>query len=370
MVHLSSRVLLGNPTSSVLHSSLVILATPRAIRYLWVIGSSLGITLVAQISTGLFLAMHYASDITLAFTRVSHISEDVIYGWLIRGLHANGASLFFALVYVHIGRGLYFRGYLNKPLWVSGVLILVVLIGTAFLGYVLPWGQMSYWGATVITNLLSAIPYFGETLVCWLWGAFAVGNSTLTRFFTLHFLMPFALLGLRGGHLVLLHHGGSSNPLGLNSRLDKIPFTPYFALKDIIAWLVMLIALLCLTLISPWALGDPENFIQANPLVTPVHIKPEWYFLFAYAVLRAIPNKLGGVVALLIAVAGLLLYTARHPAIKRRAIGFVRKVAFWLLVLVFALLTWVGGKAVEVPYVAISQIAAVVYFGVLIGLAL
>nr|BDA81284.1 cytochrome b [Rhinogobius similis] len=288
-----------HPLLKIANDALVDLPAPSNISAWWNFGSLLGLCLIAQIATGLFLAMHYTSDIATAFSSVAHICRDVNFGWLIRNMHANGASFFFICIYLHIGRGLYYGSYLYKETWNIGVILLLLVMMTAFVGYVLPWGQMSFWGATVITNLLSAVPYVGGTLVQWIWGGFSVDNATLTRFFAFHFLFPFVILAATVLHLLFLHETGSNNPAGLNSDADKIPFHPYFSYKDLLGFAIMLLALTSLALFSPNYLGDPDNFTPANPLVTPPHIKPEWYFLFAYAILRSIPNKLGGVLVLL-----------------------------------------------------------------------
>jgi len=281
-----------HPLFKIANDALVDLPTPSTISGWWNFGSLLGICLVAQIATGLFLAIHYCPNIDLAFSRVRHICRDVNYGWLLRTLHANGGSIFFICIYLHTGRNIYYGSYNFIHTWSVGVLILFLSIATAFIGYVLPWGQMSFWGATVITNLLSAIPYIGNEIVQWVWGGFAVDNATLTRFFALHFLIPFVIAAILLIHLLFLHQTGSNNPLGLNKNTDKIPFHPYFTTKDILGFTIILIALTFLTLKEPYILRDPDNFTPANPLVTPVHIQPEWYFLFAYAILRSIPNKL------------------------------------------------------------------------------
>lgn len=353
----------SHPLFKIANNALVDLPAPINISTWWNFGSLLGLCLIVQILTGLFLAIHYTADINLAFNSVNHICRDVNYGWLLRTLHANGASFFFICIYLHIGRGIYYGSYLFIPTWLVGVIILFLVIGTAFIGYVLPWGQMSFWGATVITNLLSAIPYLGIDLVQWVWGGFAVDNATLTRFFTFHFILPFIVLAITIIHLLFLHQTGSNNPIGLNSNIDKIPFHPYFSYKDLVGFLVILIALILLTLINPYLLGDPDNFIPANPLVTPVHIQPEWYFLFAYAILRSIPNKLGGVIALVLSIAILAILPFYHLS-KFRGIQFypINQILFWIIVVTVILLTWIGARPVEEPYVLIGQILTVVYF--------
>nr|WOA01887.1 cytochrome b [Drosophila melanogaster] len=353
----------SHPLFKIANNALVDLPAPINISSWWNFGSLLGLCLIIQILTGLFLAMHYTADINLAFYSVNHIYRDVNYGWLLRTLHANGASFFFICIYLHVGRGIYYGSYKFTPTWLIGVIILFLVMGTAFMGYVLPWGQMSFWGATVITNLLSAIPYLGMDLVQWLWGGFAVDNATLTRFFTFHFILPFIVLAMTMIHLLFLHQTGSNNPIGLNSNIDKIPFHPYFTFKDIVGFIVMIFILISLVLISPNLLGDPDNFIPANPLVTPAHIQPEWYFLFAYAILRSIPNKLGGVIALVLSIA-ILMILPFYNLSKFQGIQFypINQVMFWSMLVTVILLTWIGARPVEEPYVLIGQILTVVYF--------
>nr|ADD62193.1 cytochrome b [Nerita melanotragus] len=352
-----------HPVLKMLNNSLIDLPAPMNLSIWWNFGSLLGLCLGVQIVTGLFLAMHYTAHIDLAFASVAHITRDVNYGWLLRALHANGASWFFICLYLHAGRGIYYGSYMNVHTWNIGVILMFLTMGTAFLGYVLPWGQMSFWGATVITNLLSAVPYLGPDLVQWVWGGFAVDNATLTRFFTLHFILPFAIMAFTVIHLLFLHETGSNNPLGINSDSDKIPFHSYYTFKDLVGFVLLLFLLTLLVLFSPQLLGDPENFIPANPLVTPVHIQPEWYFLFAYAILRSIPSKLGGVVALVLSIAILFILPFTHLG-KFRSTAFypVSQVLFWTLIGIFLVLTWIGARPVEAPYEFIGRVFTVVYF--------
>nr|ARH54271.1 cytochrome b [Curculionidae sp. 1 AH-2016] len=352
-----------NPLIKLFTSALWNLPTPSNISSMWNFGSLLGLCLVIQILTGLFLSMHYCPSMDLAFDSIAHICRNVNYGWLLRTFHANGASFFFICLYAHIGRGLYYNSFYFTEVWMSGVTIFFLVMATAFLGYVLPWGQMSFWGATVITNLLSAIPYLGNSIVQWIWGGFSVSNATLVRFFSFHFILPFIITGLVIIHLFLLHQTGSSNPLGLNSNIDKLKFHPYFTLKDLTGYFIMIMFLTILTLQSPYYLSDPDNFIPANPMITPIHIQPEWYFLFAYAILRSIPNKLGGVLALVCSIA--ILYTSPF-LYKKKFLSTqfypLNKLLFWSLFTVIILLTWIGARPVEIPYIFTGQILTIFYF--------
>nr|ABY80905.1 cytochrome b [Xantusia gracilis] len=352
-----------HPILKIINNSFIDLPTPSNISAWWNFGSLLGLCLMIQIITGLFLAMHYTADITSAFTSVMHICRDVQYGWLIRNIHANGASIFFICLYMHIARGLYYGSYMYTITWNIGVILLFLVMATAFVGYVLPWGQMSFWGATVITNLLSAIPYIGTTLVEWIWGGFSVDNATLTRFFTFHFILPFIIIATTMLHLLFLHESGSNNPTGLNSNSDKIFFHPFFSYKDLLGALMIITLLMTLTLFSPNLLGDPENFTPANPMMTPPHIKPEWYFLFAYAILRSIPNKLGGVLALLFSIMILMILPLLHTA-KQRSSMFrpMSQMILWLTLTNILILTWIGGQPVEPPYIVIGQLSSTMYF--------
>nr|ASV48055.1 cytochrome b [Dendrobates auratus] len=352
-----------HPVLKIINNSFIDLPSPSNISAWWNFGSLLGLCLIAQILTGLFLAMHFTADTSMAFSSVAHICRDVNYGWLLRNLHANGASFFFICIYLHIGRGMYYGSFLFKETWNIGVVLFFLVMATAFVGYVLPWGQMSFWGATVITNLLSAAPYVGTNLVQWIWGGFSVDNATLTRFFTFHFVLPFAIAGVSMLHLLFLHQTGSSNPTGLNSNPDKVPFHTYFSYKDALGFTILLASLTALSTFAPNLLGDPDNFTPANPLVTPPHIKPEWYFLFAYAILRSIPNKLGGVLALLFSIMVLFLLPLLHTS-HQRALTFrpLAKFFFWALVANTLILTWIGGQPVEDPFILIGQLASISYF--------
>nr|UGN61691.1 cytochrome b [Cryptocercus sp. 2 ZQW-2021c] len=352
----------NHPLLKIMNNALVDLPTPSNINTWWNFGSLLGICLIMQIMTGLFLAMHYCPNIDNAFSSVVHICRDVNYGWMMRTTHANGASLFFMCIYMHIGRGLYYGSYKFKYTWMVGVIILFLTMGAAFMGYILPWGQMSFWGATVITNLLSAMPYLGIDMVQWVWGGFAVDNATLNRFFTFHFLMPFIITAMVMIHLLFLHQTGSNNPMGLNSNIDKIPFHPYFTIKDIVGFIIMFMILSIMSLKEPYILSDPDNFTPANPLVTPVHIQPEWYFLFAYAILRSIPNKLGGVIALVMSIMILMIMPLMKSKFQGMQFYPMNQTMFWAMVNMIMLLTWIGARPVEEPYVLTGQILTVSYF--------
>jgi quinol-cytochrome oxidoreductase complex cytochrome b subunit len=350
---------------SILDNHLIHYPSPINLNYAWSFGSVAGICLVIQMLSGIFLAMHYTPHIDLAFSSVEHIMRDVNNGWLIRYMHANGASMFFIVVYCHIFRGLYYGSYMvpRQLLWCSGVLIFILMMGTAFMGYVLPWGQMSFWGATVITSLVSAIPLVGQPITQWLWGGFTVSNATLNRFFSLHFVLPFVIAALVLIHLALLHKDGSNNPLGIDSSVDKIPFYPYFFVKDLFSFFVFLFVFCIVVFYYPNALGHPDNYIPADPMQTPPHIVPEWYFLPFYAILRSIPSKLGGVIAM----GGSLIVLFFIPFINTSEIRSTTfrplfKIFYWLLVADFLILGWVGQKPVKDTYIFVGQVATCFYF--------
>nr|WMV00322.1 cytochrome b [Maoricicada campbelli] len=353
----------NHPLIKIINNSLIDFPAPSNLSYWWNFGFVLGLCLMIQIFTGLFLSMHYNANIVSAFESLSHICRDVNYGWFLRIIHANGASLFFICVYLHVGRGLYYGSYKYMETWSIGVIMLLMLMATAFLGYVLPWGQMSFWGATVITNLLSAIPYLGMTLVNWIWGGFAVDNATLTRFYSFHFILPFIVLSLTIIHLLYLHTTGSNNPLGINSNNDKVPFHPYFSIKDIMSLFILMIMFLMFVMLEPYMLGDPDNFTPANPLVTPKHIQPEWYFLFAYAILRSIPNKLGGVIALFMSIFILMFVPLLNNSNFMGLNNYpMNQILFWYLLTILILLTWIGARPVELPYINFGMLLTLMYF--------
>nr|ARH10731.1 cytochrome b [Laingia psammae] len=339
------------------------LPTPSSISFMWNFGSLLMICLINQILTGLFLAFHYKTDINLAFQSIINMNRNINFGWLIRSFHANGASMFFIMIYIHISRGIYMNSFNFKMTWIIGVILLLLTMMTAFVGYVLPWGQMSFWGATVITNLLSAIPYLGNSIVIWIWGGFSINNATLTRFFSIHFILPFIIMLFTMIHLFFLHITGSNNPLGINSNFDKISFSPYFIIKDLIGLIMFMWMFLILTLIFPYLLNDHNNFIMANPMITPNHIQPEWYFLFSYSILRAVPNKLGGVIALLMSILILLIL----PMLTKKNFLSTKfyplnKILFWMFMMTFFMLTWIGMQPVEYPFINLGQIFTIMYF--------
>jgi ubiquinol-cytochrome c reductase cytochrome b subunit len=351
-----------DPLIQITKNSLLGLPTPYSISFLWNMGFLLGITLVLQIVTGLVLSINYVASTEVAFDSVIHIIRDIDAGWAIKYLHINGASLFFILMYIHIGRGIYFNSPIKLPIvWASGVVILLATIGAAFIGYVLPWGQISFWGATVITRIITAIPYVGKEVTQWFWGNFSVSQPTLNRFFSLHFLIPLVVAALAIVHLILLHKPGSSNPVGTNPDYDKIKFFPYFIVKDTTPLVLIIIALRILLTMHPNLLGDVENFNIARITTTPAHIQPEWYFLFAYAILRSIPSKLGGVLAIVGAILILLILAVKTNKLNKK-FEPAKKAIFWVFVSLVILLTWIGANPVEPPFVRIGQILTTLYF--------
>ncbi len=355
------------PIFSMLQHSAVDYPTPRNLNYWWNFGSLAGFFLILQIITGIVLSMHYTAHIDSAFESVEHIMRNVNHGWLIRYVHMNGASFFFIVVYIHIFRGLYYGSYKSprELLWWLGIIILILMMATAFMGYVLPWGQMSFWGATVITNLFSAFPVVGESIVQWLWGGYSVDNPTLSRFYTLHFLMPFLIVGVVIFHIVALHTHGSNNPLGIDKKgpQDTLPFHPYYTIKDLFGLSFALTIFFSVVFFAPDFLGHPDNYIPADPLKTPEHIVPEWYFLPFYAILRAVPDKLGGVLAMFSAIIILFLLPWLDTS-KVRSATFrpIYKKFFWVFVFNAILLGWVGGKPAEGIYIILSRLATAYYF--------
>ena len=342
--------------------SLLILPSPINISYWWNIGSLLGLFLFIQIIRGFFLSTHYCPNTIHAFNRLIHIIQNVNYGWLIHNIHINGASIFFICIYFHLGRGVYYNSFKLLYTWSIGVTIFLTSIATAFLGYVLPWGQISFWGATVITNLISTVPFFGTEIVQWLWGGYSVRNATLNRFYSLHFILPFVILIIVILHLYFLHLTGSSNPLGINRNLNKIPFNTYYSLKDLLGFVISLLLFTLLILITPYLFRDPDNFLPANPLVTPIHIQPEWYFLFAYRILRAIPNKLGGVIALFRSICVLYFLPITTSKINSSSFYPLSQLIIWLFFITFTILTWLGSQPIEYPYIISAQFFALLYF--------
>nr|QNL35750.1 cytochrome b [Phrynocephalus forsythii] len=348
---------------------LINLPTPSNISAYWNFGSLLGMTLIIQLVTGIFLAAHFTASTTMAFDSMIHILRDVNFGWLMQNIHANGASMFFLCIYMHIGRGIYYGSYLYKKTWNIGIILLLLTMATAFMGYVLPWGQMSFWAATVITSMISTIPYLGDPIIQWIWGGFAVNEPTLTRFFTFHVITPFIISAFAAIHLMFLHDTGSNNPTGLSSTIDMIPFHPYFSFKDILGMSMMLMLFTAVTLLAPNLLMESENFRQASPLTTPAHIKPEWYFLFAYTILRSIPNKLGGTLALIASIMILASLPTTHLS-KQRTMAFrpTSQIMFWIFISNIFILTWVGGQPARYPTIELGQTASLIYFSMLIAL--
>nr|AFI23550.1 cytochrome b [Peloridora minuta] len=346
-----------------INNSLIDLPTPSNISNWWNLGSLLGMCLILQMMTGIMVSMHYSADPQTTYTSMINIMSNVNSGWLLRCMHANGASMFFVCLYLHTGRGMFYSSYKLTTTWTIGVIILLTTMATAFLGYVLPWGQMSLWGATVITNLISTIPYIGNDVINWLWGGFSISKPTLTRFFTMHFMLPFLIITMVMIHLMFLHSTGSNNPLGLSSNLDKMPFHPPFSSSDTSSFIITLSIFIYVNLMFPLFLNDPDNFTHSNPLVTPTHIQPEWYFLFAYAILRSIPNKLGGVIALIMAITILFIMPMSEKSkFKSKAFYPFNKNLFWLFTINIVMLTWIGAQSIETPFIWMGQMMTCFHF--------
>nr|ALJ93777.1 cytochrome b [Megachile strupigera] len=346
-----------------MNKSFIILPTPLNINYWWNFGSLLGMFLLIQLITGLILSMNYCPNTMMAFNSIISILKNMNSGWLIRNIHMNGASFYFLCMYLHISRNIYYHCFLNKMVWNIGIMILFMSMATAFMGYVLPWGQMSFWGATVITNLISAIPYIGNMIVLWIWGGFSINNATLNRFFSFHFVFPIIIFFLVIGHLTFLHMKGSGNPFGSNSNIYKVPFNPYFIIKDLLGFFIMLLMFFFMILQIPYFLSDPDNFTPANPMNTPSHIKPEWYFLFAYSILRCIPNKLGGVLALFMSI--MILFIMSFMKINKLSTNKFypnNQLFYWLLINSFIMLTWLGGQNIESPFINMNILFTNLYF--------
>lgn len=347
----------------IINKSLIKLPTPININIWWNFGSLLGIILLIQIIRGLFLSIHYCANTMLSFNNIIHIIQNVNNGWFFRLIHINGASFFFIFIYIHIGRGLYYKSFIIIKPWMIGVIIFILSIATAFIGYVLPWGQISFWGATVITNLISTIPYIGQLIVEWIWGRFSVRNPTLNRFYSFHFIMPFIILIIVIIHLLFIHELGSRNPLGINRKLNIITFNIYFTLKDIYGFIITLLIFNIIILLNPYILSDPENFIIANSIITPIHIQPEWYFLFAYTILRTIPNKLGGVLGLIISIIILfILPLLTFNKFQSSKFYPINKFIYWNFINIIIILTWLGAKPIEVPFIYLRQLITLIYF--------
>lgn len=341
------------------------LPAPANISYLWGWGSIVRVVLIIQVITRLFLSIHYCADINYAFDSVVHIHRDVFYGWCVRSIHINRASLFLFCIFIHVRRRLYYKSFINVHTWGIGVILLILSIVTSFFRYVLPWGQISFWGATVITNFLSVIPYYGIDIVNWVWGGFSVGAPTLSRFYTFHFLLPFIIIVFSLLHLVFLHRTRSSNPLVLNSNSLKINFWPYSGIKDLVWFLFVFSMFFLVVFFFPQVFSDPENYIKANPIVTPVHIKPEWYFLFAYAILRCIPNKTLGVVRLVISIVVLFILSLVNLVVNKSNTKLKNNlyiIFFWVFSVNFIILTWLGRSPVEDPFIFLAQVSSMIYF--------
>nr|WRK21360.1 cytochrome b [Xestocephalus sp. n. A ZLL-2024a] len=360
---MNKPLLSKNPMLKIMSNSIIDLPAPLNLSLWWNMGSILGLCLMIQLISGIILSMHYNSSTELAFNSIDHIMRNVNYGWMLRIIHSNGASLFFSFMFLHVGRGMYYGSYKMKETWMVGTIMLLTTMATAFMGYVLPWGQMSFWGATVITNLMSAIPYIGSTTVYWIWGGFSVDKATLSRFFSIHFMLPFIITMMTMIHLMFLHITGSNNPIGLNSSIDKIPFHPYFSIKDMMGFSMTMTMFMLLTMSKPFILMDPDNFIPANPMITPAHIKPEWYFLFAYAILRSIPNKLGGVIALVMSIMMLMsLPLSMKSKFKGMQFYPTSQVNMWMFTSTTMMLTWIGAQPIIQPYNELGMLLTNLYF--------
>nr|YP_003345033.1 cytochrome b [Pseudotrapelus sinaitus]BAI53000.1 cytochrome b [Pseudotrapelus sinaitus] len=353
-----------NKTNS---NNMMAMPIPTNISMQWNFGSLLGLFLTMQIISGTFLAIHFTASTSTAFNSLMHILRDVNFGWFLQSTHANGASMFFICMFIHIGRGIYYGSYLFKKTWNIGTTMLLLAMVTAFMGYILPWGQMSFWAATVITSMISTVPYIGPPIIQWIWGGFSVDEPTLTRFFTFHIIIPFLILGLSAVHLVMLHETGSNNPTGLTSKYDMVPFYPYFTYKDILGALIAIATLIALVLMTPNLFSEPENFRQPTALITPSHIKPEWYFLFAYTILRAVPNKFGGILALMASINILLTLPPLHLS-KQRSMAFrpLSQMIFWSFISTVVLLTWVGAQPSSWPFPTLAKLASILYFTTII----
>nr|QIC54440.1 cytochrome b [Crangonyx forbesi] len=360
---MTNRPLKKNPLLKMLNETLIDLPAPSNLSYMWNMGSILSMCLIVQVLSGLLLASVYSPSMDMSFFCTNWLMETNDKGWLLRYLHSNGASMFFMALYTHTGRNIYYNSFYMKKTWNIGIIMLVLVMATAFMGYVLPLNQMSFWGASVITNLFSEIPYIGPKVVLTIWGDMSVSEPTITRFFTFHFLLPFVTLSMLVVHITMLHQTGSSNPTGLNSNPDKILFNKYFSIKDLAGLSFVIFFYLYVTLIAPLITGDNDNFVPANPLTTPTHIQPEWYFLFAYAILRSIPSKLGGILALTGSILILFLPPLFNaPLMKSKAFYPLAKMLFWLLTMNLILLSWLGARPVEAPFLSLSQIFTAAYF--------
>nr|YP_009228543.1 cytochrome b [Phyllocoptes taishanensis]ALK03806.1 cytochrome b [Phyllocoptes taishanensis] len=353
--------------TNIVNGSLWDLPSPSSMSYFWNFGSTLGLCLAIQIITGLLLTFHYTSYSPESFSSVVEIMREIWSGWVIRFIHMNGASVFFFFIYLHLFRGLFFLSSVHKSVWMSGVTILIALMAISFLGYVLPWGQMSYWAVAVITNLFSVVPLIGNSLVSWIWGGFSVSSPTLTRFYSLHFLLPFVLSFLVIIHLFMLHKEGSSNSMGLNSNVDKIQFHPYFSVKDLFYILAVIALSLAVSFYYPYILGDPVNSMPANPMQTPIHIQPEWYFLPSYAILRSLPSKTAGVLALALSVTIFYILPMYKFNFSTKFTG-ARYLIFWATIAAFAYLMILGALPAEEPYVLLSKIGSMTYFSLILAL--